>query len=486
VNRRAVWTLLITSIASLMVSLDSLVVSTALPTLRIRLGASLAQLEWTVNAYVLTLAVLLMTGAALGDRFGRRRMFITGLATFTAASVACALAQTPEWLIAARAVQGAGAALMLPLALALLGAAYEPSRLPAAFGIFAAVTGAGVVFGPLLGGAAIQVASWRWIFWLNVPLGVGAMVMASRRIAESHGPDSRIDFVGLLLITGGVLGLVWALVRGNSAGWGSREVLISLAAGVALAAAFVAWELRAHQPMLPMRLFRSRSFSAGNAASACLFASALGAIFFVAQFLQVALGYSPLAAGLRLMPWGAAAFVVAPLAGAQINRRGERPFIVTGMLLIAAGGAWLALEASPSVPYWAVVIPLTIAGVGMSLALPAAQSSAVGHVSPDQLGKASGTFTTLRQLGGALGVAVAVAAFAGSGGYRTPSSFSHGFAAALAVSAGLAFVGALAGLLVPRARPAAAASAEPRVPRAAQAPQPAASRAASAQRGESL
>jgi EmrB/QacA subfamily drug resistance transporter len=432
-----------------MVSLDALVVSTALPTLRVRLGASLAQLEWTVNAYVLTLAVLLMTGAALGDRFGRRRMFVAGLGIFSAASAACALAQSPDTLIAGRALQGAGAALMLPLSLALLGAAFEPARRAAALGVYAAVTAAGVVFGPLLGGAAIEAASWRWIFWLNVPLGVCAMLIARRRMQESLGPGGGVDWSGLALISAGVFGLVWGLVRGNAAGWDSVEVLATIAVGVVLVGAFVAFELRAREPMLPMQMFRARSFAAGNAAIFFLFASALGAIFFVAQFLQVARGYHPLAAGLRLMPWGAAAFFVAPLVGARITRTGERPWIVTGLVLVAGAGAWLALGASATVAYWQVVAPLAIAGIGVSLALPAAQSAVVAHVSTAQLGKASGTFSTLRQLGGALGVAVTVAVFASSGSYLSPHAFSEGYAAALGVSSGLALLGAFAGMLAP-------------------------------------
>jgi EmrB/QacA subfamily drug resistance transporter len=444
-----------------MVALDTLVVSTALPTLRSHLGASLAQLEWTVNAYVLTVAVLLMTGAALADRLGQRRLFTTGLGLFSAASAACALAQSADWLIGARVLQGAGAALMLPLSLALLSAAFEPSRRAGALGIFAAVTGTGVVVGPALGGAAIEAGSWRWIFWLNVPLGLAGMALASRRIDERFGPDVRIDWRGLMLITAGVFGLVWGLVRGNTAGWGSTQVVLALAAGLALGVGFVRWELRAPGAMLPMRLFRSRAFSSGNAVIFCLWGSALGAIFFVAQFLQVALGYQPLAAGVRLVPWGAAAFFAAPLAGAVISRAGERWFIVLGMSLVAAAGTWLSLGASPTVEYWEVALPLAIAGLGVSLALPAAQNAVVGHVADHELGRASGTFTTLRQLGGALGVAVAVAVFARSGGYGSPRTFSDGFAAAMAVSVGFALAGAVAGFLAP-GRP------DPALPRVAE------------------
>src|SRR5215813_9946889 len=367
------WVLGLSALASFMVVLDMLVVSTALSTIRVDLHASLADLEWTVNAYVLSFAVLLMTGAALGDRLGRKRLFIIGMGIFTAGSAACALAQSVGWLIAARAVQGAGAAIMMPLGLALLSAAFPPEKRPKALGIFGAVTGLGIVLGPLVGGAAVQGLSWPWIFWINVPVGLATIALTRARVGESFGPDSALDLPGLALVTGGSFGLVWALVRGNAAGWGSTEVITALAAGAALLIAFIARELRAAQPMLPMGLFRSRPFAAGNAAIFFLWGSALGAVFFLAQFLQLALHYSPLAAGVRLMPWGAAVFAAAPIAGARIRRTGERPFLTGGLLLAAAGAAWLALAAKPDLAYWQLTVPLILTGLGFSAALPAAQ-----------------------------------------------------------------------------------------------------------------
>jgi EmrB/QacA subfamily drug resistance transporter len=312
------WVLVLTSIASLMVALDALVVTTALSSIRLDLHASIEQLEWTVNAYTLSFAVLMMTAAALGDRFGRRRWFVTGVGLFTAASAACALAPGVGWLIAARAVQGAGAALVMPLALALLSAAFPPERRAAALGLFSGVTGLAVLAGPVVGGAITQGIAWQWIFWLNVPIGAALAPLAWRRLGESYGPAARLDLPGLGLVTAGALGLVWGLVRGNAAGWGSAEVVGAVAAGVALVAGFVAWERRAPAPMLPPALFRARAFSAGNAASFFMFAALYGAVFFMAQFLQTAQGHGPLDAGLRLLPWTATLFVVAPLAGARV------------------------------------------------------------------------------------------------------------------------------------------------------------------------
>jgi MFS family permease len=315
------------------------------------------------------------------------------------------------------------------------------------------VTGLGVVLGPLVGGAVVQGISWPWIFWINVPVGLAAIALTRARVGESFGPDSALDLPGLVLVTGGAFGVVWALVRGNSAGWGSAEVLGALAAGAALLVVFIGWELRAARPMLPMRLFGSRPFAAGNAAIFFLWGSALGAVFFLAQFLQLALHYSPLAAGVRLIPWGAAVFVASPVAGALIRRTGERPFLTGGLLLVAAGAAWLALAARPDLAYWQLAAPLVLTGLGFSASLPAAQSSVLSHVAPQHIGEASGTFTMLRQLGGAFGVALAVAVFAGTGSYASAQAFSDGFGPALGICAGLAAAGAAAGLLAP-ARPA--------------------------------
>ena len=456
------WVLALTSVSSLMVAVDALVVSTALSTIRVHLHASLAGLEWTVNAYVLSLAVLLMTGAALGDRLGRRRVFAVGVGLFVAGSAACALAPGIGWLIAARAVQGAGAAVMLPVALALLSAAFPPQQRARALGILGAATGLGVVLGPLVGGAVVQGLTWPWIFWVNIPVGLATIALTRARVGESFGPDPALDLPGLVLVTGGAFGIVWALVRGNPAGWGSPEVTGALAAGIALGAAFIAWELRARQPMLPLRLFRSRTFSAGNAAVFLMWGSVLGVIFFLAQFLQIGLHYSPLAAGVRLMPWGAAVFAAAPAAGARIRRFGERPFLTGGLLLAAAGAARLALAATPHLAYWQLLVPLILTSLGFSAAWVAAQSSVLSHVAPQHIGKASGTFTMVRQLGGAFGVALAVAVFAGRGSYASAQAFSAGFGPALGICAALALAGAIAGLLAPAgtdtSQPAAAAA----------------------------
>jgi EmrB/QacA subfamily drug resistance transporter len=435
-----------------MVALDALVVSTALSTIRVDLGASIEQLEWTVNAYNLSFAVLLMTAAVIGDRLGRRRVFAGGLGLFVVASAACALSPDVGWLIAARAVQGVGAAMITSVALALLSANFPAEQRGKAMGLFAGITGLAVLGGPVVGGAIAQGSAWEWIFWLNVPIGLAALPLVLRRIPESYGRRARLDLGGLALVTGAALGIVWGLVRGNQAGWGSLEVIGTLAAGAAMVVAFVARELRAPEPMLPMGLFRARAFSAGNASVFFLLASLFGAVFFIAQFLQTSLGYGPLGAGLRLMPWTATLFIVAPVAGSLVNRVGERTLIVLGLLLQAAGMACIAVIASPGTAYADLVPALVVAGCGVSMAIPASQNVVMGAVAPTEVGKASGTYNTMRQLGGVFGIALLVAVFAGAGSYASPQAFSDGFAPAIGVTAGLALVGAFTGLALPGRR----------------------------------
>ncbi|GAB3828765.1 DHA2 family efflux MFS transporter permease subunit [Dactylosporangium cerinum] len=442
-----------TALAAMMVTLDSLVVTSALGAIRTALHASIEELEWTVTAYVLTFAVLLMTAAALGDRFGRRRMFITGLAVFAAASAGCALAPDVGALIAARAVQGAGAALLMPLALALLGAAIPADRRSKALGVFAGVTGLAVPVGPLLGGAIVTGVSWPWIFWINIPIAAVLISLALTRIDESFGPKARLDPGALLLVTASAFGIVWALVRGSKAGWGSAEILSTLTVGVLLAVGFVRWQRRAVEPMLPMHLFASRAFSVGNIAIFFEWGSALGALFFMAQFLQTGLGFSPVRAGLALMPWGATTFIVPQIAGVLIGRMGVRPFIVAGLGLHAAAMIWIAVIAEPGLAYQQLIAPLIVSGSGVAMSLPATQSAALGSVAPQYVGKASGAYSTMRQLGGAFGVAVVVAAFASTGSYASAQTFNSGFTAAMVACAVLSLAGALSGLVAPRRIP---------------------------------
>jgi EmrB/QacA subfamily drug resistance transporter len=443
------WVVVLTAIGSFMGAIDTLVVSTALPTIRLDLGASISQLEWTVNAYNLSFAVMLVTAAALGDRFGRRRLYAVGLVGFAFASAACAVSPDVGWLITARAVQGVGAAFMMSLGLALLSAAFPPERRGTAIGLFSAVTGIAVASGPLVGGAVVNGLDWTWIFWLNVPIGLLAAPLVLARMRESFGPNTSLDLPGLGLVSAGALGIVWGLVRGNPAGWGSVEVVGTLAAGVLLVLAFVAWETRASEPMIPMSFFRSRAFSAGNAAIFFVFGSLFAQVYFFSQLLQTGMGFDVLGAGVRLIPWTGTFLLVGPIAGALADRIGERPLMVAGLLIQAAGTIWIALIAGPDLSYSELVIPLVVAGIGISMAIPSAQNSVLGTMADEAVGKAAGTNSVMRELGGVFGIAVAVAVFAGAGSYASAQAFTDGFAPAVGVSATLALFGAVAGSLLP-------------------------------------
>ncbi len=444
-----IWVVGLTSAASLMVALDLLVVSTALSTIRNDLDTSVGLLQWTVTAYGLAFACLLMTGAALGDRFGRRRMFITGLALFATASAGCALAPGVGWLIAARAAQGAGGALVLPLAVSLLSITVPPERRGRALGMFEGLTGLATIAGPLLGGYLAQSVGWEWIFWINVPVAAVLIPLAWRRLPESRGPDAAIDTRGLLLVTGAGFALVWALVRGNAAGWTSPGVLAAMVIGPLLVVGFVAWESHHREPMLPLGLFRSRAFAAGTAASFLGFAALYGSVFFMAQFMQTGLGYTPLEAGARLIPWTATLLVIAPIAGMLADLVGDRPVLAVGLAVQAAGLGWIGLLASPELSYSTLVLPLVVTGVGASMAIPVVQRTVLNGVAHEALGKASGVNNTTQELGGAFGVAVLVAAFTAAGSYATAATFVTGFTTAIGVCAALAAAAALAALMVP-------------------------------------
>ena len=448
-SRRSAWTLAIVSAALFMVTLDNLVVSTALPTLRLDLGASLESLEWTVNAYTLSFAVLMLPAAALGDRFGRRRMFLAGLGLFTFASAIAALAPSTDALVAARALQGAGAAIVAPLTLTLLADAFTAEKRGMAIGIWSGISGLGVALGPLVGGAVVDGISWQWIFWLNVPVGLLLIPLARRVLSESHGPNTSLDLGGLALGSLGLLAVVFGIVRGNPLGWSSPVVVGSLSIGVALLVAFVAYESRVKEPMLPMRFFRSRGFAATSAVSLIMYFGIFGSIFFLTQVFQTAQGYSALESGLRTLPWTAMPMFVAPIAGLLSDRIGSRPLMVAGLALQAVAIAWIATVTEVGTPYLELVPGFVLGGVGMALVFAPSANAVLASVRPEEAGQASGATNAIREVGGVMGVAVLAAVFSGAGSYESPAAFIDGVVPALWVGAAVLAIGAVAALAVP-------------------------------------
>ena len=460
------WVIVITSVAGFITALDNLIVTTALPSIREDLGGNLEDLEWTVSAYTLAFAVLVMFGASLGDRFGRRRMFILGLGIFTAASVAAALAPGMNELIAARAVQGVGSAIVTPLTLTLLSAAVPAERRGAALGVWGAASGIAVAMGPLIGGVLTEHLSWQWIFWVNVPIGLVLIPLAHLKLKESHGPNQSLDLIGTALASAGLFGIIYALVRGNADGWSSAPILGGLIGGAVLLVAFVRYELRVEHPMLPMRLFRHRSFSAINIASLLMFLGMFGAIFLLSQYLQLVGGYSPIEAGIRMLPWTAMPMIAGPLAGVLSDRVGGGPVVAVGMALNAVGLALWALAVEPDASYTSLLPALIVCGIGMGMFFAPSANLVMSTVRPEEQGIASGANNAIRELGGAIGVASLAAVFSAQGGYGSAALLVDGLTPALWVGAGAVAVAAALAFSMPRnpkaddptASPAAAAA----------------------------
>ncbi len=437
-------------IPTFMVTLDNLVVSTALPVIRTDLGASITDLQWFVNAYTLPFAAFLLTAAALGDRIGRRRMFLAGIAVFTLASAAAALAAEPWQLTAARAVQGLGGAAVAPLALTLLAQAVPDRLRTVAVGIWGGISGLGIAVGPVVGGAVVEGLDWHWIFWLNVPIGVVAVVLAATVLGESRGGARKLDPLGLLLSAAGMLLLIWGVVDGPDHGWTSARVLTMLITGGTLVALFIAWQARNRTPMLPLSLFRTRGFTLVNIVTLTFSAGTFGSVFLLAQFFQVVQGLSPLDSGLRTLPWTMAPMVVAPLAGIFGDRIGQRNLIFAGQALLAGAILWIGLATNADVSYSDLVVAFVMAGVGMGLTFAPISTMALASVTEQQRGVASGANNTIRELGVATGVAALASIFSSYGSYATHDSFVDGLVPAILVGAAIVAAGAVVALWLPR------------------------------------
>ncbi|MDE3131537.1 MAG: DHA2 family efflux MFS transporter permease subunit, partial [Acidobacteriota bacterium] len=459
-----------------MVVLDNLVVNVALPTIHRDFGASVQSLEWIVNAYVLAYAVLLLTGSVLGDRFGRKRLFIAGIVLFTAASAGSALAPTTGMLIAARALQGVGAAIVTPLTLTLIADAFPPERRGIALGVWSGISGTAVALGPLVGGAMIQIANWHWIFWINVPVGLVLAPVAARALKESYGSERKLDVVGLGLSSTGLFGVIFGLIRAQTLGWTAAEVLVSLSAGVVLLTGFIAQELRTADPMLPMGFFKRRSFAVTNVVSLSMYFGMFGSVFFMSQYLQNVIGNTPFEAGLKLLVWTGATMLVSPAAGYFSERVGARLFMVAGLALQGIALAWLAVEAQIGQSYASMIVPFVLAGSGMALVFAPSANAVLASVRSDQAGQASGATNAIRELGGVLGVSVLATVFTSHGGYSSPHAFVSGLEPALWVGTAVLALGAVLPLLLPfntRETSLQHAAAEAAAPRTAASTEPA-------------
>ncbi|WP_433574657.1 DHA2 family efflux MFS transporter permease subunit [Nocardia brasiliensis] len=448
------WAVCLASVASFMVGLDVLVIMTAVSTLRAEFGAGAAGLAWTVNAYEIGFAALIITGSALGDRFGRRLWFVLGIGIFTIGSIWCALSSSIEMLIAARAFQGLGGGIALALALAVITAVTPPADLGSAFGVWGAVIGVAVTVGPLVGGAIIHFTSWHWCFWVNVPVGLTVVLLSWSTIDETKGNADRLDPLGVLLSTAGVVALAYALLRGGEIGWTSPSIGFGLCAGVVLLVAFVWWQHRSSVPMLPLRMFANRSFAGGCGVGFVLGAALYGSVFLLAQYLQLALGSDPLIVGVQLLPLLALAPVVAPIAGKLADRVGERPIVVCALVLMASGLFAMGQSVRAHGDYRAIVVPMIVAGIGIAALFPVLAAAVMRSVELARLGMASGVSNTLRQVGAVLGMAIGVAIFTRFGGYGTPRQFVDGFAPAITALAVFALIGIVPASAIRRYRDA--------------------------------
>ncbi len=443
-----------------MATLDNLVVTSALPAVHADFGSSVEELQWITNAYTLSFAALILLAVALGDRFGRRRVFVAGVAVFSFASVFAALSSDSAALIVWRAVQGAGAAAILPLSLTLLVASV-PDRLRAvSIGIWSGISGLGVALGPLVGGAVVEGWSWEAIFWLNIPVGAIAIPLAILALPNGRGARVPADLIGVLLAGLGVLGVVFGVVNGNESGWTSGRVLTGLIGGAVLLVAFVFWQTRASAPLLPLRLFRDRSFTLANIVAMTFSFGAFGAVFILIQFLQIVQGRTPFEAGVWTTPWTLAPMVVAPLAGLIAPRVGTRALIVGGMAFLGGGLFWMGAVLDADASFLSLLPGFVLAGVGMGAVFGPISSVVLSGMPQRDHAKASGTNSTLREIGVALGIAVLTAVFTGSGGELSPTGYVDAARPAVMVGAAVVAASALLAILLPAGRGSASAGAE--------------------------
>lgn len=441
------WVFALVCLALFMGALDSLVVTTALPAIGRALHARLSDLEWTVNAYTLVFTICMIPAAAVGDRFGHRRVLLGGVALFTLGSALAALAGSSLLLALSRALQGLGAACITPLTLTILMRTFPESQQGLVIGLWSGIAGLGLTVGPLVGGAVVSGWNWNAVFWMNVPLGILLLVLGRLYLPASRGEQRSLDLPGGVLIGASLLAIVVGISSGNTAGWGSVRVLGALVVGVLLLVAFLRREQRVAAPMIELKLFTVRTFRVADSTGFLMNLGTMGSIFFLTQFMQNVLKASPLQAGLETMPWTGTIMLIAPLTGWLTKRLGRRAVVLAGMLAQAAALVWIGALAATTVPYVSLLPAYVLAGAGMGLSLAPVTDAAMSAIAGPQQGQASGVLNTLRQLGGVFGVAILGAAF----GLVAPieGQFLDGFRVAIFVGAGILTIGGFLALLLP-------------------------------------
>jgi EmrB/QacA subfamily drug resistance transporter len=454
------WTLAAVAFGLFMIMLDNTIVNVALPSIERSLHMSISSLEWIVTAYALTFAALLITGGKLGDLYGRRKMFIAGLAVFTLASLACGLAPSAGFLIGARAVQGVGAALMNPATLSIITATFPPKERGQAIGIWAGVSALALAIGPLVGGLIVDNINWHWIFYVNVPVGVAGILVSRWVIAESRDTshEQSIDLPGLITSSGALLSLSYALIEGNRHGWGSPEIIGLFVGSAVLLAVFIALELRQRLPMLDLGLFRIGAFAGANIVAMLVSLGMFGVFFFISLYVQNVLGYSPTKAGAIFLPMTILIILIAPIAGKLSDRVGSRWLMGAGMGILGVS-LLLYQRIGLHTGFWSLLPQLVLGGVGMALTMSPMTSAAMGAVPVDKAGVGSGVLNSFRQVGGSLGIALMGAILLT---YQHPTKskvvaaqqFVDGLHAALLVSAFIAFAAAAVAIVLVRTKPA--------------------------------
>jgi len=431
--------LILTSLGFFMSMMDSMIVTTASTAIRADFNISVSTLQWTLNAYNITIAAVLLVGVALGERFGRRKVYTLGILIFTLGSVLCALATNITMLVIARMIEGIGASVMTPMSMAILTNALPVEIRGKALGIWSGIGGLALIVGPSLGGLIVAKLAWQWIFWINVPIGVVAIICSYKMLPESVGNGDEINLVDAILIIASLSGIVWALSELTA----TKLTMVALLVGgvsLLLGGLFIGRQASSERPMLPLAYFKSVTFTVGNIATFLLYAAMYGVVFFLPQFLQTA-GSNPLRAGLEILPWTGTLVVAAPFAGKAVDQFGEKAIAMWGLLLQGVGYALITLLVTTKSAYVVMVLPLVIAGVGLSMAGPALQKAVLGAVERSAIGKASGIYNVFRLLGGAVGTTISVFIFYQFGSVASKAIFTAGFRAVMLAAALLSVMG---------------------------------------------